>query len=1289
MRGKKMKDLKKVSQEYYLRQIVACWLVSCMLFVFPSQIARAEVVMTSNPAGTITVTPLGAGITQDMTATHGAIGNFSDFDIAAGHTVDCAMGVTDQALFRVNGNGTEIMGTFLADGGIWLIDQAGILIGNGAVVDVGGLVASSLNILDEDFTKGLTDGVFEFAGGGLGDVINEGKIRAAHIALIGRNVINRGAIVAKEGYAVLAAGDTVKITSDPDLSNVSVEVTMGAGWAPGDDIYQVRNEDGMIIAEGGDDGAAKVILAAGDIWSAALVKAYSEGGSDAVATVEIDAAGDVTVDGDGEIIAETSVASGDPEDDAISTIEITAGRDVTVTDGGEIEAEADAWYGSGDATATTTIIAGGDVLVEGEADIDATVDAGHNLGDATATVHIEAASVTVTDGGEIEAEAYKEYSSGNATANVDITTTGGVLVENGSQIDADAGIEHYYSGNATAGVDIDAGGEVSVMYGSEIEAEAWTEYPKYSESEEDPVSGGGDATATVDIDAGGDVLVSGGDIFAMAEVVTDDGYMEPVDGVDVQLPEQFRDALAEVTIVSDGAVSVDENSRDYTGYGSIYSEAKLTIEYHGSWGDGAFAVEADEPPVDPIYNVVMPGNATANVTINAKDDITVYGKSGYGQDYGEIYADAAVLYEMVCGPGQGVSLEVRPPLRGTPFSIEQGYTSDASAGVDLQSCKNIIIDGEVSANASIGNDGKMVLSSEEQVLGNTTADVIVKAYEDVIVNRGIAPDREPMDEEEEIPYRASGSIEAYASGGNENSAAITVLSTSDVIVNNKMYFEQGGNIEDPEIIAHASGGHTNNAFVGIATRDGVGEGDVIVNGQIKSFALGFPAKDETTTSNSDIEISAARDVIVNGGHVVYNYVDRGERFIGGIISTEENGQIAAGARGSSSNNANVEIYAGRDVTVEGATVEYVGGLPNRKNALAVDGGSYNGGQILASTGWTNQSENTSSIGIYAGGDVTVDGATVIGEPLEGINGYGGGEIAAGAHGDDSINTAEVVICAQADVTIDGEVSAQAGTGSGGEHYANVSIASGGEIAGSGRIIADADPDASIYLDSIVFRVTDLSNILFDGDTGDLIPEIEVGPVDCPECDFDWIDWTWCEDCEEELLPIPAPLAQYQEPMVEGCPVLTDAAAAELGITAETLQVGIGDALALNPNIQPCAACARLVNAAAILKDADGSRMAALIEAFNTMAPAGAPFAPEMETSLASAFKDAADGTQYASVREYIDAFVQYVTVLDVDLGAPAGDGDSMAFVMGKYGAGITGSGNSNIAEFIAGQAGGS
>jgi len=166
--------------------------------------------------------------------------------------------------------------------------------------------------------------------------------------------------------------------------------------------------------------------------------------------------------------------------------------------------------------------------------------------------------------------------------------------------------------------------------------------------------------------------------------------------------------------------------------------------------------------------------------------------------------------------------------------------------------------------------------------------------------------------------------------------------------------------------------------------------------------------------------------------------------------------------------------------------------------------------------------------------------------------------------------------------------------------------------------------------------------------------------------------------------VPEPLDVLYSPQISGCPAAMQAVANELAVAEQTLQISIGGMLALNPTIQPCNACAGLLNAAAILRDEDGSRMAALIQVFNEQAPANVPFSPAMATSIVTAFADQLDDasqSNYAAAMEYVDTFVQYVAILDTQLGSPVED--STAFVMTKYGAGITESENSNIAAFVA------
>ncbi|MHC4743222.1 MAG: filamentous hemagglutinin N-terminal domain-containing protein [Planctomycetota bacterium] len=152
-----------------------------------------------------------------------------------------------------------------------------------------------------------------------------------------------------------------------------------------------------------------------------------------------------------------------------------------------------------------------------------------------------------------------------------------------------------------------------------------------------------------------------------------------------------------------------------------------------------------------------------------------------------------------------------------------------------------------------------------------------------------------------------------------------------------------------------------------------------------------------------------------------------------------------------------------------------------------------------------------------------------------------------------------------------------------------------------------------------------------------------------------------------LLP-PAPLPDWEEPEIEGCPVLLDVVATELDVTSGTIQVSINRSLATAPNIQPCDACARFMNYAGILSDPNGSRIAAMVQVFNEIAPADTPPSEEMFASIATAFSqqmENEDMPQYATAMEFLDAFVAYISILDNELGSPVGD--STAFALSKHG----------------------
>jgi len=105
-----------------------------------------------------------------------AVLNWQSFSIAQGESVRFNQPNTGSvALNRVTGSDpSSILGSLSANGKVFLVNPNGILFGANAQVNVGGLVASTLNISDADFMAGK----YSFSGPGGGTVLNQGSINA-------------------------------------------------------------------------------------------------------------------------------------------------------------------------------------------------------------------------------------------------------------------------------------------------------------------------------------------------------------------------------------------------------------------------------------------------------------------------------------------------------------------------------------------------------------------------------------------------------------------------------------------------------------------------------------------------------------------------------------------------------------------------------------------------------------------------------------------------------------------------------------------------------------------------------------------------------------------------------------------------------------------------------------------------------------------------------------------------------------------------------------------------------
>jgi filamentous hemagglutinin family protein len=194
---------------------------------------------------------------------------------------------------------SRILGLLQSNGKVFLINPNGILFGQGARIDVNGLVASTLNLSNQDFLAGK----YNFTAGTVaGAIENQGTITTpagGKVFLIAPDIENSGIINSPQGDVTLAAGHSVYLVDslDPDISVVVS--------APANKAVNL----GQIVAESGKVGIYGGLISQKGIINAN--SAVSEGGRiylKATKAIELADTSVITADGTkgGKIIAMTA-----------------------------------------------------------------------------------------------------------------------------------------------------------------------------------------------------------------------------------------------------------------------------------------------------------------------------------------------------------------------------------------------------------------------------------------------------------------------------------------------------------------------------------------------------------------------------------------------------------------------------------------------------------------------------------------------------------------------------------------------------------------------------------------------------------------------------------------------------------------------------------------------------------------------------------------------------------------------------------------------------------------------
>ena len=261
-----------------------------------------------------------------ITNTPNAIINWGSFSIGANEiTKFIQQSASSAVLNRVVGqNPSSILGALQSNGRVFLINPNGIVFGAGSQINVGGLVASTLNLSNEDFLAGR----MRFTGGLGNSVINQGDITTpsgGNVYLIGNAVTNNGIITSPKGDVILAAGKSVELVN-PGTPDLRVEIV-----APDNRAINL----GSIVAASGRIGIYAGLINQANTINANSVVVGENGRITLKATKNIDLGKDSVTTANGPNGGKIEIQSGNTT--LVSGVVEAKGQQLSLPFGGEAE----------------------------------------------------------------------------------------------------------------------------------------------------------------------------------------------------------------------------------------------------------------------------------------------------------------------------------------------------------------------------------------------------------------------------------------------------------------------------------------------------------------------------------------------------------------------------------------------------------------------------------------------------------------------------------------------------------------------------------------------------------------------------------------------------------------------------------------------------------------------------------------------------------------------------------------------------------------------------------------
>lgn len=271
-----------------LSVLVAIALVASISIAYSAPVGGVAVVgqMRTSTQGKLTTIT-----TQNGTGLNYAAINWQSFSIPQGTSTYFLQPSSSSTVINrvVTSTPSQLFGTLGSNGHLVLVNQSGITVGAGAVVDTAGFTASALKMSDADALAGR----MRFGDGSTGGTVSvRGQVlaRSGDVVLVGSTVdtTQDALIQAPNGSTILAAGNQVEITGR-GLEGIAMTVQ-----APGNSAVNLGTLRGDAVA-----------IFAGTLRHSGAIQATQatlEGGR-----VVLKAAGDATVDGNATIAATGTV----------------------------------------------------------------------------------------------------------------------------------------------------------------------------------------------------------------------------------------------------------------------------------------------------------------------------------------------------------------------------------------------------------------------------------------------------------------------------------------------------------------------------------------------------------------------------------------------------------------------------------------------------------------------------------------------------------------------------------------------------------------------------------------------------------------------------------------------------------------------------------------------------------------------------------------------------------------------------------------------------------------------